>query len=69
MMKRILGFGDGCCAATGVLANPDSDISIVAPSNVAQDRWRQLDALRGGVAIKGGLSGNMELNMATLSCL
>ena len=27
------------------------------------------NGVRGGVAIKGGLSGNIELNMATLSCL
>jgi hypothetical protein len=27
----------------------------------------QPGVLRGGVAIKGGLSGNIELNMATLS--
>ena len=64
-------FLAGCCAAAGVLAGPDSDtdINVVAPSNAAQDRLCQLGVLRGGVAIKGGLSGNMELNMATLSCL
>jgi hypothetical protein len=71
MMKMILGFWAGCCAAAGVLAGPDNDtdINVVAPSNAAQDRLCQLGALRGGVAIKGGLSGNMELNMASLSCL
>ncbi len=37
MMKRMLGFA-GACAAAGVLAGPDSDINIVAPSSVAQDR-------------------------------
>ena len=66
MMKRILGFWAGCAAA-GVLPGPDSDINIVAPSSEAQDR--KPGVLRGGVAIKGGLSGNMELNMATLSLL
>jgi hypothetical protein len=67
MMKRMLGFWAGCAAA-GVLTSPDSDINIVAPSREAQDR--KPGVLRGGVAIKGGgLSGNKELNMATLSCL
>jgi len=66
MMKRILGFCAGCAVA-GVLASPDSDINIVAPSSEAQDRKQGV--LRGGAAIKGGLSGNMELNMATLSLL
>ena len=51
----------------GVLAGPDSDINIVAPSSAAQDRLSQPGVLRGGVAIKGGLSANMELNMASLS--
>ena len=35
MMKRMFGFA-GVCAAAGVLAGPDSDISIVAPSSAAQ---------------------------------
>ena len=69
MMKRILGFCAGCCAVAGVLTGPDSDINIVALSSEAQDRLSQPGVLRGGVAIKGGLSGNMELNMATLSFL
>src|SRR5882724_1173656 len=69
MMKRILGFCAGCCAVAGVLASPDSDINIVAPSSPAQDRLCRPGVLRGGVAIKGGLSGNMELNMTTLSRL
>jgi hypothetical protein len=66
MMKRIFGFWAGCAVA-GVLAGPDSDINIVAPSSEAQDR--KPGVLRGGVAIEGDLSGNMVLNMATLSCL
>ena len=70
MMKRMFGFC-GVCATAGVLVGPDSDtdINVVAPRSAAQDRLCQLGVLRGGVAIKGGLSGNMELNMATLSCL
>ena len=66
MMKRMLGFWAGCAAA-GVLAGPDSDINIVAPSRTAQDRLSQPGVLRGGVAIKGGLSANTVLNMASLS--
>jgi hypothetical protein len=70
MMKRIFGFCGDCCATAGVLAGPDSDINIVALSSEAQDRLDKPGVLRVGVAIKGGgLSGNMELNMATLSCL
>jgi hypothetical protein len=65
MMKRIFGFWAGCCAAAGVLTSPDSGISIDAPNKTAQDR--KPGVLRGGVAIKDGLSGNMELNMASLS--
>ena len=68
MMKRMLGFCAGCAVA-GVLAGPDSDINIVAPSSEAQDRLCQPGVLRGGVAIEGGLSSNMQLNMASLSCL
>jgi hypothetical protein len=64
MMKRILGFWAGCAVA-GVLAGPDSDINIVAPSSEAQDR--KPGVLRGGVAIKGGLVANTVLNMASLS--
>jgi hypothetical protein len=52
-----------------VVAGPDSDINIVAPSSEAQDRVCQPGVLLGGVAVKGGLSGNMVLNMSTLSCL
>jgi hypothetical protein len=71
MMKIMLGFCAGCCAAAGVLAGPDSDndIKVVAPSNAAQDRLCQLGFLHGGVAIKCRSSGNTELTMATLSCL
>jgi hypothetical protein len=65
MMKRILGFG--CCAAAGVLAGPDSDINIVAPSSVAQDRLCQLDVLLGRVGAEGGLLSNVQFNMASLS--
>jgi hypothetical protein len=67
MMKRILGFWAGCCAAAGVLAGPDKDINIDALNKTAQDRLRQPDALLGGVAAEGGLSLNMESNMASLS--
>jgi hypothetical protein len=67
MMKRILGFWAGCCAVAGVLAGPDRDINMVALSSEAQDRLRQPDALLGGVAAEGGLSLNMESNMASLS--
>jgi hypothetical protein len=62
----MLGFCAGCAVAD-VLAGPDSDINIVAPSSEAQDF--KPGALRGGVAMKGGLSGNVELNMVTLSLL
>jgi hypothetical protein len=67
MMKRILGFCDGCCATAGVLTSPDSGINIDALNKAAQDRLRQPDALLGGVAAEGGLSLNMESNMASLS--
>ena len=66
-MKRILGFCGGCCATAGVLAGPDSDINIVALSSEAQDLLCQLYVLLGGVAAEGGLSLNMESNMASLS--
>ena len=62
-----VGFLCRLLRAAGVLAGPDSDINIVAPSRTAQDRLSQPGVLRGGVAIKGGLSANMELNMASLS--
>jgi hypothetical protein len=65
MMKRILGFCGGCCAVAGVLAGPDNDINMVAPSSEAQDR--KLGVLRGGVAINGGLVANTVLNIASLS--
>jgi hypothetical protein len=68
MVKRMFGFGAGWAVA-GVPAGPDSDINIVAPSSEAQDRLDKPGVLRGGVSAKGGLSGNAELNMATLSCL
>jgi hypothetical protein len=67
MMKRILGFCGGCCATAGVLAGPDSDINIVALSSEAQDLLCQLDALHGGIAAEGGLSSNVQFNMASLS--
>jgi hypothetical protein len=67
MMKRILGFCAGCCAAAGVLAGPDSDINIVALISEAQERLCQPDILRGGVAAEGGLSSNVQFNMASLS--
>lgn len=63
----MLGFCAGCCAAAGVLAGPDSGINIDALNKAAQDRLRQLGALLGGVAAEGGLSSNMESNMASLS--
>jgi hypothetical protein len=66
MMKTMLGFC-GCCATTGVLISPDSGINIDALNKAAQDRLRQPDALLGGVATEGGLSLNMESNMASLS--
>jgi hypothetical protein len=62
----MLGFWAGCAVA-GVLAGTDSDINIVAPSSEAQDR--KPGVLREGVAIKGGLSANMVLNIASLSLL
>jgi hypothetical protein len=66
MMNRILGFC-GCCAIAGVLTSPDSGINIDALNKAAQDRLRQPDALLDGVAAEGGLSLNMESNMASLS--
>jgi hypothetical protein len=68
MMKRMLGFWAGCCAAAGVLAGPASCIIIVAPSRVAQERLSQPDFLRDGPAIEDDLA-NMVLNMTTLSLL
>jgi hypothetical protein len=67
MMKRILGFGAGCCAVAGVLISPDSGINIDALNKTAQDRLRQPNALLGGVAAEGGLSLNVVSNMASLS--
>jgi hypothetical protein len=65
MMKRIFGF---CyCAAAGVLTGPDSDISMDALNRAALDRLRHPEVLLGGVAAEGGLSLNMESNMASLS--
>jgi hypothetical protein len=69
MMKRMFGF---CwfCAKAGVLTGPDNAISIVVLSSEAQVPLSQPDVLRGGVPVGGdGSSGNIELNMATLSCL
>jgi len=68
MMNKILGFWAGCCAAAGVLTGPDSVISIDALNKAAQDRLRQPGTLL-EFATKGGLSGNIELNMAPHSCL
>jgi hypothetical protein len=65
----MLGFCGGCCATARVLTSPDSGINIDALNKTAQDRVRQLDALLGGVAAEGGLSLNMESNMASLSLL
>src|SRR5712672_1942699 len=67
MMKRILGFCGGCCAVAAVLAGPDTDINIVAPSSVAQDLLCQLDVLLGSVGAEGGLLSNVQFNMASLS--
>jgi hypothetical protein len=67
MMKRILGFWAGCCAAAGVLPSPASDISIDALNKAAQDRLRQPDASWGGVAAEGGFSLNVKSNMTSLS--
>jgi hypothetical protein len=50
-----------------VLTAPDSGINIDALNKAAQDRLRQPDALLGGAAAEGGLSSNMESNMASLS--
>ena len=64
MMKRMLGFCAGCAVA-GVLAGPDNDINIVAPSSEAQDRrarrlaWRRCNKWR--------LVSNTQFNMASLS--
>jgi hypothetical protein len=69
MMKRILGFCDGCCAAAGVLAGPDSDIIIVAPSSVAQDRLCQPAVLRGTVGIEDVVFLSMQQGMASFSGL
>jgi hypothetical protein len=65
----MLGFCDDPCATARVLTSPDSGINIDALNKTAQDRVRQLDALLGGVAAEGGLSLNMESNMASLSLL
>jgi hypothetical protein len=67
MMKMILGFWAGCWAAAGVLAGPDSDINIVAPSSEAQDRLCQPELLVGGIGAEGGFSSNVQSNMASLS--
>jgi hypothetical protein len=67
MMKRMLGFCDVPCAIACVLASPASGINIDALNKTAQDRLRQPGALLGGVAAEGGLSLNMESNMASLS--
>ena len=64
-----VGFLAGClrCRRRAGRSGQRHRHQCVAPSNAAQDRLCQPAVLRGGVAIKGGLSGNMELNMATLS--
>jgi len=66
MMNRMFGFWAGW-AAVGVLTAPDSIISIDAQSSEAQDLLCQLDVLHAGIAAEGGLSFNMESNMALLS--
>jgi hypothetical protein len=63
----MLGFCGDCCATAGVLTSPDSGINIDAPSNAAQDRLRQPDALLGGLAAEDGSSLKLESNMASLS--
>jgi hypothetical protein len=67
MMKRMLGFCAGCCAAAGVLIGPDSGISIDALNRAAHDRLSQPKGLFGGAA--GGLSANTDFNMVLLSLL
>jgi hypothetical protein len=66
MMKRMFGFC-GVCATAGVVAGPDSDINIVAPSSEAQAPLCQPTVLRGAVGIANGLSFGMQSNMASLS--
>ena len=63
MMKRMLGFCAGCCAEAGVLAGPDNDndISVVAPSNAAQDRLCQPTLLR--VGVRDGVFLDMQSTM------
>src|SRR5882672_7883117 len=67
MMKRILGFCAGCCAAAGVLAGPDNDINIVALISDAQDRFFQPAVFRGTVGIAGVVSLSMQSGMASFS--
>jgi hypothetical protein len=69
MMKTIFGLCGCCCAAAGVLAGPDNDINIVAPSSEAQVPLCQPAVLRGAVGIATGWSFAMQSNMASLSLL
>ena len=57
----------GLCAA--LLAGPDNDINIVAPSSEAPAPLCQPAVLRGAVGIANGLSFGMQSNMASLSLL
>src|ERR1700743_3593770 len=68
MMNTMFGFA-GVCAAAGVLPSPDSDISIVALSSVAQECLYQLTVAVDAAAVSGGLSFGPRLNMASLSLL
>jgi hypothetical protein len=52
-----------------VLASPDSEINIVAPSNMAQDCLCDPFVLHGAVAIAGGGSLSLQSNMASFSRL
>jgi hypothetical protein len=67
MMKRIFGFCDGCCAVAGVLAGPDNDINIVAPSSMAQDALYDPSVLHGAVGIAGLRSVSLQSSMASSS--
>src|SRR5262245_20795145 len=65
MMKRILGFCAGCA-----LAGPDSDISVVAPSNAAQERLCQPAALsRSTFLVTDGFSLGTKPAITSLSSL
>ena len=59
----------GSAAAAGVVAGPDSDINIVAPSSAAQEYLCRPAILGAVVRLPRGLSLNMHSIMASLSCL